>query len=128
MQIRLHKWQADRIKTMRCPVAAVIRLAIKRYHRGDFICVCDNDVAQMLEKVEKLKKVPQNFDLVPCSVKSRFEFPDPMIRNILMWHLFTPDNELKDKYSREISQLDTEISGYMQAITNTQYIREDNEQ
>lgn len=127
MQIRLFHWQVEKISAMRCPVAAVLRLAVKRHNRGDFT-VPESKVAQKLELLENFKKVPHNWELVPCSVKSRLGLPDPMIRNILMWHWLMPDNNFKSKCNREINQLDTEINGYMQALTNTQYIREDNEE
>lgn len=121
MQIRLFKYQVDRLKAERCSGAAILRYAFKRYQRGDFGSC---KVVQNTENSENKEKVPQ---LEPYSVKHRFGLPDSLLRQILDWHWSIPDEKFLKQCRDEVKRLDAEIDGLMQTVTGVKYITEDEE-
>lgn len=124
MQIRLWKWQIDRLNAERgCSGAAVIRHAVKRYNRGDF-AKCEN-VVQNNDLETSGEKVPQKWQLQGYSIKHRFDIPDSVMRNILAWHWLLPDEVLRAECSKEIKRLDNEINEMFKAYTGVPYIQED---
>lgn len=119
MQVRLFDYQVDRLKAERCPGAAIIRYAVKRYNRGDF---ANCKVVQNTEKAENKEKVPQ---LIPYTIKHRFGIPDAVLRQILDWHWSIPDEKFLNQCRDNVKRLDAEISGMMEAITGVPYTVEE---
>ena len=117
MQIRLFDYQVDRLKAEKCPGAAILRYAVKRFNRGDFANVVRNT-----EKAENKEKVPQ---LIPYTIKHRFGIPDSVLRQILDWHFAIPDEKFLNQCRDNVKRLDAEISGMMETITGVPYTVED---
>jgi len=86
--------QWERLRSGRAPVSLVIRSAVVRWRRGDF-------VLQNSEKKEKHRFVTQNIVL-------RESFPDVRdgehMRRILEAHLNTPNREIESKLKRATAQ------------------------
>lgn len=124
MQIRLYDWQIDRLNNVvGCSGAAVIRHAVRRYNRGDFINCAP--VVQNSDLRINGEKVPQNWKLAGYPIKHRFNLPDSVIRDLLIWHWTIPDKVLQAECDREINRLDNEISELLKAYTGISYITED---
>ena len=118
MQVRLFDWQVERLKSGVCSGAAVLRYATKRYKRGDFA-----KCGTFVDESNNNKRVP----LVGYPIKSRFDIPDAMLRQILAWHWQTPDEQRNRQLDREIALYDMEIKSIMDDLTTKDYILESNE-
>lgn len=117
MQVRLFEYQVERIKKSGVSGSAIIKYAVRRYHRGDF---ANCKVVQDTNGDKNGEKVP----LVGYPVKSRFDLPDSLLRQILTWHFETPDKERIASLDREIERLDAQIALEMAMIAGKEYILE----
>lgn len=115
--VRLYDWQVDKLKEAGRSGTSILRYAVRRYRRGDF-----DDVVQNNKKIKNKEKVPQ---LVSYPIKSRFDIPDRQLRDILTWHFEIQDTEFLDQCRAEVERLDVGIAEMMATLTNIPYIAEE---
>ena len=102
--VRLRADQIDRLRE--CDNgSAVIRCAVRRWHRGDFV----------IGDKPKRKKGGEILRVFPVWRKPE-GVADWQLRMILDQHWAVRDEEFEKKLDREIAALDREIAGMMQIL------------
>lgn len=118
MQVRLEKWQVERLKDTGHG-AKIIRYAYERYKRGDF--EKHIKVAQINQKAKNREIVPQ---FQPYSIRDRLPVSDAVLRAILALHWQYPDKERGKELQAEIDRLDGQIEEYFRSYSGMSYITE----
>lgn len=102
--VRLAVEQIDRLRESD-NAAAVIRHALRRWQRGDFV----------IAKRPKRQKRQNSLQVYPLWQKPD-GVADWQLREILDAHFRTPDAELRNKCDAEIARLDREIKGFLKCL------------